>query len=126
VDDAQPGSEAGELRTLPGAVATPFPVECLSCYVWRMLDEFGCNATLRWARRWRDARAPRATALERRLARRGGFCDCELFLNVWMPKASQAVEISGRGTSNPSPMEPCRGVRRGSAQPCGLWVDGRL
>src|SRR4051794_3145528 len=56
-------SGVGELRTMPDALATPLPVECLGCYVWRMLDEYGCNATLRWACRWRDARAPRATAL---------------------------------------------------------------
>lgn len=124
MDEAQPESTVCELRTLPGALATPLPVECVACYVWRMLDEFGCNATLRWARRWRDARAPRATALEHRLARRGGFCDCELFLNVWVSSASPMVEASGRRYE--PPRGPCRGVRRGSSQPCHLWVHARV
>lgn len=100
-----------ELRTVPGALSTPLPVECVACYVWRMLDECGCNATLRWARRWRDARAPRATALEQRLARKGACCDCELFLNVWPPLADRSAA--------------CRGVRRGSSQPCSGWVGPR-
>ncbi len=124
MDDAARDSAASELSTVPGAVATPLPVECVACYVWRMLDEFGCNATLRWTRRWRDARARRATALEHRLARRGGCCDCELFLNIWVPSSPLTTEPSG--TRFPPPKGPCRGVRRGSSQPCHLWVDGRV
>jgi Protein of unknown function (DUF2695) len=126
MDEAQPETSGGELRTLPSALATPLPEECLACYVWRMLDEFGCNATLRWARRWRDARAPRATALERRLARSGGCCDCELFLNVWVETTASGSEPDPSGHIYGSSVGPCRGVRRGSSQPCGLWLPGRL
>jgi hypothetical protein len=110
---------------LAGDVAAPWPVECLACYVRRMTDELGCNATLRWTRRWRDGRAPRATALERRLARAGGFCDCELFLNVWVSRTSRATRPVS-GTSSGAFRERCRGVRRGSSQPCDLWVAGRI
>lgn len=121
--DESPGQRvASELLTLPDALATPHPVECLACYVWRMLDEYGCNATLRWACRWRDARAPRATALEHRLARRGGCCDCELFLNVWTSQAcSDDGDRDSRWRYRP-PSTLCRGVRRGSSQPCAAWV----
>jgi hypothetical protein len=49
-----------------------------------MLEEHGCNNELRWATRYRDLRAPRATALRDRLFRMGGFCDCEIFLNGMM------------------------------------------
>jgi len=122
MDDAGPKAVEDELRTVPGAQATPLPVECLACYVWRMLDEFGCNATLRWARRWRDARAPRASALEHRLARQGGFCDCELFLNVWVCGASLARSTDALRVTDTRPTGLCRGVRRGSSQPCRLWV----
>jgi uncharacterized protein DUF2695 len=122
--DERPEPRLHELRTLPDAIAAPMPVECLACYVWRMLDEFGCNATLRWARRWRDARAPRATALERRVAARGGFCDCELFLNVWVPKAESPTNTACSDGS--APYRLCRGVRRDSSQPCDLWADGRI
>jgi uncharacterized protein DUF2695 len=125
MDETAGQSGAGELRTLPGAHATPLPVECLACYVWRMLDEFGCNATLRWARNWRDARAQRATALERKLARRGGCCDCQLFLNVWTPRLG-AGSGGLEGSWQPrSARLSCRGVRRGSAQPCAVWSDPR-
>ncbi|NYJ06208.1 DUF2695 domain-containing protein [Petropleomorpha daqingensis] len=55
------------------------PGECVLCYVHRMISAFGCDGTLRWALRWRDRRAPRATRLEARLTARGALCDCELF-----------------------------------------------
>jgi hypothetical protein len=119
------GPERAPLLVLAGDVGAPWPVECLACYVWRMLDERGCNATLRWTRRWRAARAPRATALERRLAKSGGFCDCELFLNVWVPRTSPATRPKS-GTSSAAFRESCRGVRRGSSQPCDLWVPGGI
>ncbi|MDX6357453.1 MAG: hypothetical protein QOH37_507 [Nocardioidaceae bacterium] len=47
-------------------------LECLYCYVARMLDEHGRDCTLRWAGHYRDLRAPRATTLERRLGSMGG------------------------------------------------------
>jgi hypothetical protein len=111
-----------ELRTVADALTAPLPVECLLCYVWRMLDAFGCNATLRWARTWRDARARRATSLEHRLGRHGAYCDCEIFLNGWV------LFSSLHGSKEPDPAAParfrsmCAGVRRGSTQPCRLWA----
>lgn len=105
---------------LPTRLPTPLPVECLACYVWRVLGDQGCNATLRWARRWRDARAPRATALEQRLARQGGCCDCQLFLNVWATSGS-AVDPDTMVLDYRPPGEVCRGVRHGSSRPCAHW-----
>src|SRR6476659_373294 len=61
--------------------AVPREGECVLCYVDRMLGQHGCDTTLRWARRWRELRVPRARGLERRLSARGGCCDCEVFLN---------------------------------------------
>lgn len=114
-----------ELLTVADALATPLPVECLLCYVWRMLDAYGCNATLRWSRRWRDVRAPRATALEHRLARRGGFCDCEIFLNGWDLK-SRGYAVAGEpAVAASEPLLVCAGARRGSTQPCERWVRHR-
>lgn len=49
-----------ELRVLSVAITEPLPGECLVCYVVRMLD-FGCKGH-RWLERYRDLRAPRATA----------------------------------------------------------------
>ncbi|MEP6667224.1 MAG: DUF2695 domain-containing protein [Nocardioidaceae bacterium] len=96
--------------------------ECVFCYVDRMLDAFGCDNTLRWAKYWRDHRALRATGLENRLARRGGYCDCEIFLNGWVPSSVAAVydeETDDWRWREPRPT--CDGVRRGSSQPCPLW-----
>jgi len=70
-----------ELRHLSIQITQPKPRECLHCYVYRML-EFGCTG-LRWAKRYRDLRAPRATALDRRLMSKGAVCDCEIFMNGW-------------------------------------------
>lgn len=119
-----------ELRSLSAALTEPREGECLLCYVYRML-EFGCTG-LRWSRRYRDERAPRATSLEHRLGQKGGYCDCEIFLNGyelapehWLPPE----DAVGRGgtcvedpSSYPDPLPDCRGVRRGSTQGCALWV----
>lgn len=105
--------------------------ECLQCYVARMLDEFRCDCTLRFAVTYRDRCAPRATALADRLARVGGFCDCEIFLNGWMPHprlwTPEAIEIEDGITyvtdaEPPQELPACEGVRAGSTQPCALWV----
>ncbi len=89
----------------------PQPRECLACYVWRMLEEFGCAGTLRFAAGFRDARMPRARALERRLQNAGGFCDCEVLHNA----VREAVTF-------PDDARPvCRGVTPRTIQPCALW-----
>lgn len=110
----------GALQQVLGELTDPHEGECLFCYVYRML-EFGCLPDrLTWARRWRDLRAPQATALERRLEARGGFCDCEIFMNGWRPR-DLLVDEHG-DLVYPEVMPACPGVRRGSAQPCPLWL----
>jgi hypothetical protein len=88
-------------------LSEPGERECLRCYLVRMITAFGCDGTHRWTERWRDLRAPRATALKERLARRGGICcDCEVMYNVY-PDSAEPL--------------PCAGVTRaGSTQPCAL------
>ena len=118
-----------QLRVLSTALTDPRERECLLCYVHRMLD-YGCTG-LRWATRYRDLRAPRATALERRLGDRGGFCDCEIFLNgyeptrdLWTP--DREVDEDGHTyyveADWPEQLPACRGVRAGSTQSCTIWV----
>ena len=119
-----------QLRQLSSAITDPREGECLLCYVFRLLDH-GCTG-LRWARHYRDLRAPRATGLERRLGRSGGYCDCEIFLNGyelaeehWVPGEEETDadgDVTVTDPSYPDPMPPCRGVRRGSTQGCELWV----
>lgn len=113
----------GELIELSQLLTTPKEGECLFCYVHRMLTSHGCNCKLRWAARWRDLRAPRATALERRLGSRGGYCDCEIFMNGWT--ASAAITTWDPETDDeiwPDPMPSCPGVRPRSTQSCSLWM----
>ena len=121
-----------ELRVLSTALTDPHDGECLLCYVHRML-EFGCTG-LRWATRYRDLRAPRATALERRLGERGGYCDCEIFLNgyepapeLWTPdrEVDEDGHIHYVEAEWPEQLPTCRGVRAGSTQGCTLWVRQR-
>jgi hypothetical protein len=90
-----------------------------------MLQAFGCDTRLRWARRWRDARLPRATGLERRLEARGGFCDCEIFWNGWTLRPDlQVVDVAG-DLDWPETLPACAGVDRRSSQPCRLWEPWR-
>jgi len=71
------------VRRAAAGILAVRPGECLCCYVGRLLNEYCCDCTLRFARQYRDAVAPRATALERRLGYVGGYCDCVIFLNGW-------------------------------------------
>lgn len=124
-----PLDEAEELlRALSARLTDPAEGECLLCYVHRML-EHGCHG-LRWALRYRDLRAPRATALERRLQEKGASCDCEVFLNAYQLQEEHLVlgallDVGGFPVGEvleyPHPMPPCRGVRAGSTRPCALW-----
>ena len=119
-----------ELRDLSVRWTTPEDGECLLCFVHRAL-QLGCDNQLRWARRFRDLRAPRATGLETRLGRVGGYCDCEIFLNgfelapeLWLRPEPQVVDGIAlvEDPHYPDPMPPCRGARRGSTRGCDLWV----
>lgn len=125
-----PLEEAEEyLRDLAAHLTDPADGECLQCYVFRMLA-FGCKG-LRWAERYRDRRAPAATALLRRLRSSGAGCDCEIFWNafdlrsefmivpVWIDPDMGPMEGD---PEYPDPMPTCRGVRRGSTKPCALWL----
>jgi len=121
-----------ELRIIATALTDPHDGECLLCYVYRML-EFGCTG-LRWAVRYRDLRAPRATALERRLGEKGGYCDCEIFLNgyqpvqeLWTPEREyDEDEVTCIDDAEwPEQLPACRGVRAGSTKGCTMWVRQR-
>ena len=108
-----------ELRHLSVELTQPKLGECMHCYVYRML-EFGCTG-LRWAERYRNLRAPRATALHRRLMSKGAGCDCEIFMNGWsLRRTYQLWDPETEEYSYPEELPACQGVRAGSVQPCGL------
>jgi hypothetical protein len=110
-----------ELRHLSVEITQPKQGECLHCYVYRML-EFGCTG-LRWATRYRDLKAPRASALSGRLMSRGAGCDCEIFLNGWSLRHTYQVwDPEAEEYDYPEALPACQGVRAGSIQPCGLWT----
>lgn len=114
-----------DLAALSDAATRPRPQECLFCFVDRMLTAFGCDKTLRWVRRWRELRLPRASGLERRLESRGGFCDCEVFLNGWTVRADLLVPDEHGEGDWPAQRPPCAGVSARSSQPCSTWVPVR-
>jgi len=109
--------------------------ECLCCYVARQLDECPCDGTHCHSLRYRDAAAPRATALAERLGRRSACCcDCELFLNAyelhsrfWTPEheADEDGYTVLIESEPPELLPACAGVRRGSVSPCANWVRAR-
>jgi hypothetical protein len=121
-----------EFRTDAAAAATttdelpvPRDGECVLCYVDRALDALGCDTTLRWVTRWRELRAPGVRGLERRLEARGGFCDCEVFLNGWSLREDLQIPDEDGELTWPSPRPPCSGVRSRSTQPCANWEPWR-
>ena len=114
-----------DLVALSDTLTRPAGQECLFCFVDRMLTAFGCDCTLRWARRWRDLRLPRATGLERRLGRRGAFCDCEVFLNGWTAREDLLVPDENGYGNWPTERPECAGVGPRSSQPCSTWVPLR-
>jgi Protein of unknown function (DUF2695) len=103
-----------EVAWLSRRLTEPHEHECLRCFLLRMINEFGCDGTHRWARHWRAERAPRATRLLRRLAQLGGCCDCEVLLNVFpdYPETGALLPCAGQ----PQP---------GSAMPCDLRSQRR-
>lgn len=113
------------LRAASSRLTDPREAECLLCYVVRMLDDFGCTTRLRWARHYRDLRAPRATALEVRLLKIGGICDCRI-LAIGYRFAAGRCHVDGREDRvAPGTRPSCAGVRRGSTRPCGPWPRPR-
>jgi hypothetical protein len=112
-----------QVREHAEELTTPGHVECLGCYVARMLDAFGCDETLRWALRFRDVRSPRADGLERRLGAMGGFCDCEIFLNgISLARHVMVRDIDTDELEAPEVLPDCAGVHTTSTRPCSNWV----
>ncbi|MCU6481212.1 hypothetical protein QO003_002451 [Arthrobacter silviterrae] len=103
--------------------------ECLFCYVYRMVELHGCFS-FQWAQQYLDIRAPRSRGTLRKLEACGGFCDCEIIMNVvsaneplWNVQ-DYGDDFDGFGMSEPEDKPPCHGVGTGSVSPCALW-DGR-
>jgi hypothetical protein len=125
MDDTTAEDLERELAVVSLAMTEPDEDECVLCYVYRMLAAFGCDRTLRWVRRWRDLRRPKARGLERRMESRGGFCDCEVFYNGWTLREQFLVADEDGDPVEPEERPACAGVGPRSTQPCANWVTWR-
>ncbi|MHB1064581.1 MAG: DUF2695 domain-containing protein [Georgenia sp.] len=111
-----------EIDGLARYLLAPHQRECVLCYVNRMVVEFGCDHTLRWAVTWRAVRAPQATKLLTRLRSRAGYCDCGIFTNGWDVTVDTVLDPGTGEECWPPEVAGCRGVHPGSTRPCSLWA----
>ena len=96
--------------------------ECLVCFVARMVEEFGCDSSLLWTRRFRDLRSPAATAVERRYGEQLVICDCLVLHKAHRPTRELMVrDVHTDELDRPDRMPPCSGVRRTSTRACANW-----
>lgn len=78
VDDVE-----SELRSTSAALVAVHEDECLFCYLGRMLPAHGCDGTLRFALCWARSRRLPVPGFRRWLNGNGGYCDCEVIMNVF-------------------------------------------
>ena len=81
------------VREVSDQLTTPRSPECLLCYLNRMMHEFGCDGTLRWSKLWGDRQRPKQFS-RRRLERQGGFCDCEVIMNVFRSDVEDLTDLA--------------------------------
>jgi hypothetical protein len=96
-----------ELADLAERLTAPARAECLRCFLLRMITEFGCDGTFRWTIRWRDVCAGQPGKLLGQLAGRGGYCDCEVLVNVYPDYPPVDVALSCAGVPKPGSSRPC-------------------
>jgi hypothetical protein len=77
------GDEAERFLASLAAAGDPEPHECLRCFVRRMVSRHGCDGGLRFVRRWQQATPGAPPTLTADLEGQGGYCDCEVVLNVF-------------------------------------------
>ncbi len=96
--------------------------ECLVCFVARLVEEFGCDSSLLWARRFRDLRSPSATSLEQRYVERLVVCDCLVVSEAHQPVRELMVrDVHTDELEWPARLPPCAGVRRTNTRACAHW-----
>ena len=105
-DDVSQAVES-ELADLAERLTAPGERECLRCFLLRMITEFGCDGTYRWTVRWRDIHAAKPGGLLRRLERQGGFCDCEVLMNVFPDYPASIRPLPCAGVARPGSLRAC-------------------
>ncbi|PZS25597.1 MAG: hypothetical protein DLM59_19925 [Pseudonocardiales bacterium] len=71
------------VREVAEQITAPREGECLLCYACRQVRDFGCDGTLRWGTRWHGAQHRRPRSFVKRLQRQGGYCDCQVLMDVF-------------------------------------------
>lgn len=110
-----------EFRQLTNPLMRPYGNECLVCFLVRMvpvLEPVGFAMTLLF----RDSNAPRATGLGPRLLRLGIHGYVNLLRNGTVANGFIWVDERCADCNMPLGAPPCMEVRRGSTQPCNLWL----
>lgn len=82
------------VRAVSEQLTRPARPECLLCYLNRLVQEFGCDGTLRWSKRWADSQPGGKRFSPKRLERGGGFCDCEVIMNVFRAEIPALIDVS--------------------------------
>ncbi|HEX2360939.1 MAG TPA: DUF2695 domain-containing protein [Jiangellaceae bacterium] len=78
------GDEAEQyLASLTPTDMDPQPHECLRCFVRRRVSRQGCDGTLRLVRHWLKVNRVAPAGVVGNLQADGGYCDCEVVLNVF-------------------------------------------
>ncbi len=110
-------------QRLAGDPDLPVEGECLVCFVARALVTHGCDGTVRWVHRYRDAGVPLATSGGARHLGVFAACDCALPQGAYVLAREHLVrDLSTDETAAPDPLPGCHGVRPRSTRPCALWV----
>lgn len=116
------------LLRVAGEERAPHPQECVLCYVARMVDEHGCDSTLRWTGRFRELRSPLASGLEARMRAAGGSCDGEVVgVAHRLTREHLVRDVHTDELHRPDRMPPCTGVGQlDSTRPCRVWERVRV
>ncbi|UOY92405.1 DUF2695 domain-containing protein [Ectobacillus sp. JY-23] len=63
---------------------SPEKLESLGVYLQNKIEFFGCDHTLTYTKEWLDENVPksRKSKVVRAIQNQGGFCDCEVLMNV--------------------------------------------
>ena len=83
----------------------PRQAECLACFLLRVIPAFGCDNRLTWTHRWQGAmrsRRIRTSGLTAYVKSRGGYCDCEVLLNVYDDRLPEDDEPNPACTHGPT------------------------
>lgn len=95
--------------------------ECVLCFVARMVDDVGCDGTLRWVHGFRDVRVPGASGLERRLGR-SATCDCRTVQRGFvLVRELWERDVHTDELRLPDRRPACAEVPASSTRPCRCW-----